>query len=377
VLEVDKEMGLKLAVCHDLLSVKGGAERVVLTVARAFRAEVFTLLYDPSQAFEEARGLKIHTLGEWKLPQDRRFYPWIYPFFHGWGILKFLGLDLRGYDAVFTSGKLGIFAKGEVTLHYCHSPPRFLYDLRPIVSLYLGRRYGSPVRALAELWWGGWRKMDEWAARRPDLILANSLEVKKRIWRYYGREAEVVYPPVKVEKFRMKGGGEYFLAVQRPSPEKRIELLLRIFKRLPGERLVLVGSYIDPDYTAWLEEKMRGMGNVSWLKEVSERELVELYAGCKALVHTARREDFGMAPVEAMASGKPVIAVNEGGVRETVVHGKTGLLVDPPYLKNFVRILRGFDPSLFSPRECRRRAEEFSEERFVRRMKELLGRMLG
>lgn len=370
-------MGLKLAICHDLLSVKGGAERVVLTVARAFRAEVFTLLYDPSQAFEEAKGLRIHTLGGQKLPQDRRFYPWVYPLFHSWGILRFLGLDLRGYDAVFTSGKLGVFAKGEVTLHYCHSPPRFLYDLRPTISLYLGKRYGPPVRALAELWWKGWRRMDEWAARRPDLILANSREVGKRIRRYYGRKAEVVYPPVKVGKFRIREGGEYFLAVQRPSPEKRIELLFRIFKKLPRERLVLVGSYIDPDYTAWLEEKMKGMRNVSWLKEVSEKELVELYAGCKALVHTARREDFGMAPVEAMASGKPVIAVNEGGVRETVVHGKTGLLVDPPYLKNFLRIIRGFDPSLFSPLECRRRAEEFSERRFVRRMKELLGTVLG
>lgn len=368
---------MRLAICHDLLSVRGGAERVVLTMARAFGAEVFTLLYDPSKTFEEARGLKIRVLGGLELPKDRRFYPWIYPFFHISGIVKFLGLDLEDYDAVITSGKLGVFARGKKTLHYCHTPPRFLYDLRPSISLYLERKYGRLVRGLAELWWGGWSRMDGWAMGRPDLILANSEEVRRRIRRYYGREAEVVYPPVRVKRFRMGEGGEYFLAVQRPSPEKRMELLLRIFRELPRERLVVVGSYIDPDYTSWLEKKVEGMGNVEWLREVSEKELVELYAGCKALVHTAKREDFGIAPVEAMASGKPVIAVNEGGVRETVVHGRTGLLVDPPYLRNFVRILRRFNPSRFSAEECRRRAEEFSEEKFVRKMKGLLRELVG
>ncbi|MCQ8898528.1 MAG: glycosyltransferase [Hadesarchaea archaeon] len=368
---------MRVAVCHDLLNVRGGAERVVLTLSRAFKADLFVLLYEPEKTFEEAGKVRVHALGAPPLPSDRRFYPWVYPLFHSLGMWRFLTLGLEGYEVVITSGKLGVFARGRRTLHYCHSPPRFLYDLRPFILRHLQKLHGRHARLLAEGWWRIWRRLDGWAASRPDLLVANSRTVQERIRRYYGRSSVVVYPPVEVGKFKVREGGDYFLAVERPSPEKGIELLLEIFRRVPEERLVWVGDYLDLPYLERLERRVRRMKNVTWLRGVGEEELRELYAGCKAVLHTARDEDFGMVPVEAMASGKPVIAVNEGGVRETVIQGETGMLVEPPFLPNFVRAIKTFDPSLFSPWRCRRRAEEFSRERFVRRMRALVRELVG
>ncbi len=368
---------MKLAVVHNVLNVRGGAERVMLVLARAFRADFFTLIYEPEKTFEEARGLRIVELTKgFRMPENRAFHPWIYPLFDLFGMMKFLTLDLQDYDLTITSGKLGLFARGKRTIHYSHTPTRVLYDLRPRILEYLERTHGLKARLLAAAWFEVWRRLDRWAAQRPDVMVANSKLVRERIKKYYGRDSVLIYPPVEIKKFREGEAEDYFLAVQRISPEKRIEVLLEVFRRLPQQKLVLVGDYVDEDYKFRISRMMEGLENVTWYRNVSDRELADLYSHCRAVLQTSENVDFGMVPVEAMASGKPVIAVDEGGFRETVVDGETGLLVGKPYVENFVKVLESFDSFKFSPTACRRRAENFSEERFIERMRALVKRVL-
>lgn len=369
---------MRVAVVHNVLSVRGGAERVMIILARALEADFFTLTYDPERTFEDAKNLRIvELMKHFRMPQNKAFHPWIYPFFDLLGISKFLTLRLEDYDVVITSGKLGLFALGRKTIHYSHTPTRVLYDLNPRILEYLEKTHGVKAKLLALLWFEVWKKLDYWAAQRPDLFVANSKLVRERIKEYYGRDSMVVYPPVEVEKFRIGEPGDYFLAVQRPSPEKRIELLLEIFRRIPDEKLVLVGDYIDADYKSRIESQLRKLKNVSWFKNVGEKELVDLYSRCKAVIQTGENVDFGIVPVEAMASGKPVIAVDEGGFRETVLDGKTGILVKKPYLRNFLSVVRNFDPFGFSSRACRERALEFSKEKFIRKMNTIIKEVLN
>ena len=362
---------MKTAVIHNVLNVRGGAEKVAIILARAFRADFFTLIYEQEKTFEEAKKLKkIIDLRSFRLPKKRIFYPWIYPFFDTVGAAKFLALDLNGYDSVITSGRLGLFATGEKTIHYSHSP--FLHDLRQKVLEYLEKSYGVHAKLLAAVWLQLWEQLDRWAIQRPDVIITNSNQLKERIEKYYGREPLIVYPPVETDKFKAGGAEDYFLAVQRPNPEKRPEMLLEIFRRLPEEKLILVGDYIDVDYTTKLGRLVSKSKNVRWLKGVSQKGLVDLYSHCKAVIQVAESEGFGLVAVEAMASGKPVLAVDDGGFKETILDGKTGILVKKPHVQNFLKVIRNFDSFDFSPEACVRRAEMFSKEKFINKMKEVV-----
>jgi len=162
-----------------------------------------------------------------------------------------------------------------------------------------------------------------------DQLVTNSKNSQKRIEKYYHRTADIIYPPVNVSKFRYKEYGDFWLSVNRLYPEKRIELQINAFRETPDEKLIIVGGHAKGDHSKkYAENIINGLPqNVKILGEIPEKELIDLYARCKGLICTAIDEDFGLTPVEAMASGKPVIAVNEGGFRETVTE-KTGLLIN-------------------------------------------------
>ncbi len=357
---------MKVAVVHDRLDVRGGAERVVISLAKAFDADIFTLQFDSENTFENVKNVNIKELTSIKLKED--LIPWSYPFYHLSGMLRFLTLDLSDYDLVFTSGKLGHFSKGKKTIWYCHTPPRFLYDLKKFVLEYLEEKHGPIARGLAVPWWKIWRMFDTYAAELPNRIVTNSRQVKRRVKKFYGREATVVNPPVKIEKFIHKQPEDYFLSIQRPSPEKRIELQLKIFEKLEDENLIMIGDYENENYKRKIRKKVEKLENVKWIKQVNEKKLIDLYSKCKAVIQTSKNEDFGIVPIEAMASGKPALAVKEGGFKETILDGKTGFLIEKPYVQNFVKYLKEFDPSKFSSKECKKRAKEFSEKKFIKKM---------
>lgn len=361
---------MDIAVVHDILDVKGGAERVAITLAKAFDADLYTLRYDQEKTFQDAKNLNVKELTSLKIKESQ--IPWIYPFFHFFGLLRIKSLNLSDYDLVITSGKLGHFATCKNSIWYCHTPPRFLYDLRDFILEYLRKEHGAIARSTAPFWWKFWKTLDQHAAMNHEAIVANSDQVKERIEDSYGRSSKVVNPPIKTEKFKHRKPRDYFFSVQRPSPEKRIGLQLRIFEELENERLIMVGDYENERYNRKIRNWVERLDNVEWINSVDEEELVKLYSECKAVIQTSKDEDFGIVPVEAMASGKPVIAVSEGGFKETIIHEKTGKLIEKPYVKNFVHEIRNFDYSNFDPKNCKARAEYFSEERFVKKMEDIV-----
>jgi glycosyltransferase involved in cell wall biosynthesis len=218
------------------------------------------------------------------------------------------------------------------------------------------------------------RALDRRAVRGADRIVAISENVRGRVRRAYGRDADVIYPPVATSRFRFREIGDAWLSVNRLYPEKRIDLQMEIFRRLPEEKLVIVGGYTKGDRTETYVSSLRPPPNVTLMGEVPEPALADLYGGCRGFLTTALDEDFGITPVEAMAAGKVVLATDEGGYRETVVDGRTGFLL-PPDPEAFARKIRELDDgALLGMRDaCVARAREFDESIFVARMRAAIG----
>jgi glycosyltransferase involved in cell wall biosynthesis len=203
-------------------------------------------------------------------------------------------------------------------------------------------------------------KIDIRSIRNIDHIIANSEHIKEKISYYYRRDAEVIYPPLDVGKFFCKSYENFWLSVNRLYPEKRIELQIESFRNLPDETLVIVGGFAEGDHATPYAEKIQTdlPVNVRILGQVSESELINLYARCRGLICTSIDEPFGLTPLEAMASGKPVIAVDSGGFRETVTND-TGILVQPD-VKNIINAIRQVskDPARYHD-ACIKRAKTF------------------
>jgi len=276
-------------------------------------------------------------------------------------------LDLRGYDLVISSESGP--AKGVVlpstTRHicYCHTPMRYIWELyaahrTEFVASRWKRAFMVPLTNHLRLW-------DYATAARVDRFLANSENVRNRIWKTYRREAEVIHPPVAVDTFYWKPADDYFLIVSALVPYKRIEVAVRAFAS-NGRRLVIVGT--GSEY-----KKLRSLASprIEFAGNVSEPTLRELYAGCRALLLPGE-EDFGMTPVEALASGKPVIALGRGGILDSMpLRGPLGgILYDRPDEDCLQQALHEFEriESRFLPAELQKYAQRFSEEMFLRKV---------
>lgn len=356
---------MKAAVVYDWLFTKGGMDRSTAILARGFNADIWTTRYSPEETYPELKEMRIFAhplaLRAKGLMQVE-------------AALKFRNMDLSDYDLILTSGDwakhVGMKEGNHPQLHFENTVVRPLYDLHDFIS----KRYPFFQRQAFEAWSWFMRRLDQQAVKRIDQFACNSKIVRERIKRYYGRDAEVVGVPINVKRFRQKRSEDFFLSVQRIAPPKRVEIQLEAFRELPDERLVIIGAYDDKAYT----ERLQSMApkNVKFLGPVSDERMVDLYSRCKAVIQTSVDEDFGQVPIEAMASGKPAIAVNEGGFKETIAHGKTGLLFDPPYVKNLAAAIRGFDRYKFDSKLCRKKAAMFSEERWIEKLKAVAEKLL-
>lgn len=354
---------MRVAVLHDHLRFIGGGERVALTLASALDADLFVTDLDPSlPARAGMPRVRSHEIARVPsrppLRQDRQ-------------ASAFRDADIPDRDVYVFSGNWSVFAAPRLrpNLWYCHTPVRVFYDLHEGMLASL-----PPLRrSVLERWIARRRPEYEKSVGGVQRIVANSRNVSKRIDRYLGRTSEVVYPPVETASYRFEEIGRTWLTVSRLSYEKRIALLVETFRRLGDERLVIAGGAPPGTSASRFVRSLRPPSNVEFLGEIPERELRSLYATCRGLVATAGDEDFGLAPVEAMASGKAVVAVNEGGYRETVVHGETGWLVaaKPETLSD--ALTRATPAVLARMREaCQARARQFDANVFVKRMRALL-----
>jgi len=346
-----------VAVIHDYFRVMGGAERVAIEIARTFDAPVFTLYrnvgVEDIEFHEIAPSLKRFLLQ--KVPSSHMYF----------GPDIFEGLVLEDYDVVISSGNWSKFivpSGRQLHVHYCHTPPRMLYDL-----------YGETLNRLGFLRWAfaRWaRKMrvrDYVAAQRIDAIVANSKNVARRIEKYWGRKAErVIYPPVDVEFFAGARPWEeegYFFTVSRLFPEKRVDVLVEVFRRLPDKKLIVAG-------TGPMLERLRKTSppNVEFIGWIDDETKARLYKSAEAVVYIPRDEDFGLVPVEAQAAGTPVIGVREGGLVESVINGKTGVLLDagsrPELVEKLTEVIDNFKKSDFQNEELLKNARRFDLKTF-------------
>ena len=357
----------RVALVHDWLTGMRGGEKVLEALLSLFPgAPIYTLFHVPGSVSEAIERHPIHTSFLQRAPFLERRYRSYLPLFPA----AVEDLDLSGFDLVVSTShcvaKGAIPAPGAVHLCYCHTPMRYVWDQE---RAYFPRRRGAVARlrglALAAL-----RAWDVASAARVDLFVANSRFVAERIRRYYGRPAEVVHPPVEVDVFTPAepgaARGGYALVVAALAPYKRLELAVAACERL-GLPLEVVGTGSERDRLARLAGP-----RTTFRGRVGAAELRDLYRGALCLVQPGI-EDFGIAPVEALACGTPVVALGRGGVLDVVEDGRHGVLWDgaggAPGLAEAIDKTRQIR---FNPMDLRQRAGSFSAMSFLDRMRSLL-----
>jgi glycosyltransferase involved in cell wall biosynthesis len=354
-------------VLYDFLHCRGGAEKVTLTLMRAFPNAILCVAYRNTEHFPEpTQGLtKLIDLGvRARFPGGRTIL----------GSLAFRLSTrwLRSYDWAIFSGSVSVEAVhqryGGVNFYYCHTIPRFAYDL---ADYYLTQ---APPLARPLLRLVAWltRRRYSGALAKMDVIIANSENVRLRLERYLGMSASVIYPPCDVANYRWKGQGDYYLSTARLEPYKRVDRIVKAFAQMPDKKLIVVSGGSDESR---LRALAQGAANISFLGWVSECKLRTLVSQCIATVYIPRNEDFGMSPVESMAAGKPVIGVAEGGLLETIVPLRTGLLIaGEPHEDALKSAIRTMTPeyALGMRADCEARAKRFSVDRFIEQMRSVV-----
>lgn len=347
----------RVALIHYWLVSMRGGERVLERLLDLFpHADIFTHVYDPARVSQKIRSANVRQTFVGALPGARRHYQKYLPFMP----MALEELDLRGYDLVISSESGP--AKGVITspdtLHlcYCHSPMRYLWDH------YQDYRAsaGAVSRIMMPAMFHRMRQWDVSSANRVDTLVANSSFVARRIRKVWGREARVVHPPVMVDAFTPSGQiSDRYLWASQMTPYKRADIALKAFNRL-GVPALMVG---DGEMFKFISANAGP--NVEVRKRLSFQELKEAYATCRALVFTPE-EDFGIVPVEANASGRPVIAYGHGGVTDSILDGKTGLFFQEQTVSALCEALKRFDQWLptFQPEDAIHNARRFAPEVF-------------
>jgi len=361
---------MKVALVDDYLKW-GGAVQVVVALHEIFpEAPIYTIF---SQVDKEPllaqKFKKVKVVESWfaRLPFCERLISplrFLIPLI--WG-----SFDFSDYDLVISSASWAVtkgFARGKTKeICYCHTPPRYLYGYetsRDWQKHWYIRLYATFVNHLMRLY-------DYRQAQKVTWFIANSKEVQARIKKFYRRESVVINPPVEVPEvssfdFVQGKRGDYYLTGGRLELPKSFDLVIKACNQLKVP-LKIYGSGQQKEYL----ESIAGP-TVEFVGVVGEEEKYRLLGGAKAFIVAATDEDFGMTPVEAMAAGRPVIAFRGGGYLETVVERRTGEFFDEPTVESLVKTLKSFNPQKYNPKDCRRQAQKFSKERFIKEIKEFI-----
>lgn len=357
--------GKRVAIVHDFLNQPGGAENVVEVFADMFPdAPIYTSVYDPARMPESWRGRDIRTSFLQRLSPRLAIAKALVPLYP----TAFESFNLSGYDIVLSSTTS--FAKGVITrpetchICYCNNPTRFVWMYHDYVAY-----ERLPVAARHVLPWvmTPLRTWDYVAAQRVDYFVAGSHNAGRRIAKYYRRPSDVLQAPIDASRFFPSNEtGDFFLIVSRLQPYKRIDIAIEACNRL-GLPLRIAGDGPDRDRLSALAGP-----TVTLLGRVSEAERASLMAGCRAFLLPGE-EDYGLTPLEAMASGRPVVAYRGGGALETVREGVTGEYFDRPEADALARVLAAFEDR-YDPAALRAHAETFDISVFKARLFEIIAR---
>ncbi|HEY7077168.1 MAG TPA: glycosyltransferase [Solirubrobacteraceae bacterium] len=345
----------RIALVHDFLLDLRGAERVFAAICDAWPgADVFTAVYDAAgtEGRFEARRPRSSFLQRVR-PTARSFRPLLPLYPHA-----VESLDLSGYETVISSSSAwahGVLVDpGAVHVCYCHNPFRYAWSEREATLAARNPLTRPPLRLLL----ARWRQWDWIAAQRVDRYVANSAITAARIRRYFGREATVLHPPVELGRFAPGPVGDHYVVLAELMAHKRIDVAVRAFNRL-RRPLLVIGD--GPEY-----RRLRRLAGptVRFAGRLGDADVAAALRSARALVVTAE-EEFGIAAVEALASGRPVIALRSGGVTETVEEGVTGAYydrADDP--GSLAAVVAGFDPDAVDPAACVAAAQRFDTGRF-------------
>jgi glycosyltransferase involved in cell wall biosynthesis len=352
---------MKTAIVHDHFCQAGGAERVVEVLHRMFpEAPIYTTILCRDRLWPGLRDAQFHTSWMQALPAPRRTHRLWFPFYPN-AIERF---DLRAYDLVISSSSA--FARGAIVrpgarhVCYCHTPMRYVWNWDGYVER---ERFGPVARRLLPPLI---RRLRDWDLRtrdRPSLYIANSTAVAGRIRRSYDRDAVVIHPPVGVHRYDLaEETGDFHLIVSRLVAYKRVDLAVAAFNAM-RRPLVIVGD--GPARPAL--ERIAG-DTIRFTGRLPDEQVARLYARCRALIFPGE-EDFGIAPVEANAAGRPVIAYRAGGALDTVVDGETGVFFDRQDAASLMIAVRRCDTVAWNGVQLRAHAMRFSETVFEEKMR--------
>ncbi len=363
----------RIVIAHDYLTQRGGAERVVLAMARAFPgAPVVTTLYDPDGTYPECADLDIRVSPLNRVPLLRHSHRLALPLLAP--TVSRMPLDADVVIASSSGWAHGFPTTGR-KLVYCHSPARWLYQ----TEQYLGSGAAGSARAMALApLKAPLTRWDRRAARTADVYVANSTVVAERIQRVYGFHAGVLFPPVGLDPDGPQATvgaasdwaeAGFHLLVSRLLPYKNVEPVVAAFRRMPDRRLVVVGAGpLRDTLAATLPATVR------LVSDLDDAQLRWLYAHCTAVVAPSH-EDFGLTPVEGMSHGKPTVALRGGGYLDTVVEGHTGVFFEVPEPEEIVAAVRAAAETTWDARSIRSESGRFAEGRFAARLQELVGRL--
>lgn len=373
-MNIEAKKDLKVALVHDFLVNYGGAERVLEVLCEMYpEAPIYTLIYDKEKMREKFGKKVVYASFLQKFPKWMKRNPkWLLPLMP----TAPETFDLRDFDLVISSS--GAWSKGIVTrlntthISYLHSPMRFAWDMN---EEYLREKERSGlIKLFSRIFLNYIRVWDKLAADRPDQLIANSIYTKKRISKYYNKECEVIYPPVNVEHEEINvddNGEKHFLVVSRLSKYKKIKEVIGSFNKL-GLPLVVIGEGAEKKNL----EKIAGE-NVKIVSWKSDEEVANYFAGARAFLFPGV-DDFGIAPVEAMSYGVPVLAIRQGGIREIVQEGVTGEFFDAATPEVIADAVRRFidNENNYDKQVIISGANKFSKKRFVREFEEFIDKTL-
>ncbi|WP_324666135.1 glycosyltransferase [Haloarcula sediminis] len=345
---------------QDRLTAPGGGERVAYHIWKEFDCDIVTGAFEPESTYEfdplDVTELGGNTFNEFMKARN--------------------SIEWNSYDVAIFSGnrpQFSLWRKINIpTIRYCHSPARVFWSLRDVAyrdSSMIGKLARHAVAPM-------YRNLDRWLAGRHDHILTNSHNIRSQVDRFYGLDADVLHPPVDTDDYWFKESGDFWLTVSRLVPKKRIREQIEAFEGT-DERLHIVGGVDEQfqEYGEYVTERAKTAENVKISGFIPDEDLRELYACCKGVIYFPFYEDFGIVPIEAMASGKPVIAAAEGGPLETITNDTTGWLIKPSSDKLQSVITRQFDIESYR-RACQVRARSFDVDQFCSELETHLGNAL-
>lgn len=359
---------MRIAIFHNYMDNIGGAEIVTLTLARELGADIYTT--NINQEKIAAMGFpEITPISIGRIPIQA-------PFRQQKALWLFRRLNLcPKYDFYIIAGDWAVSSavNHKPNLWYVHSPIRELWDSYEYVRTNMVSTWKRP---LFDLWVHYNRYLNKKHVAHVTAFACNAENTQQRLKKFLGKDAPIIHPPVNTSHYQYRPHQNYWLAVNRLINHKRVEIQLEAFRQLPEEKLIIVGSYEPSAHFVSYASHINATkpSNVEIRHSVAHDALIELYASAKGFITTARDEDFGLTPIEAMAAGKPVIAGNEGGYRETMLHNLTGKLIDDITPEKLARAVKEIGPHVETYRAaCEQRAKEFDTKVFIAKIKDAIG----